>query len=30
MVGSGMFVINAPYGFDAQAAWLSDKFNSLK
>tara|TARA_R110002051_G_scaffold50724_2_gene97885 strand:- start:21380 stop:22123 length:744 start_codon:yes stop_codon:yes gene_type:complete len=30
MVGSGMFVVNAPYGFDAQAAWLSDKFKSLK
>lgn len=30
MVGSGMFVVNAPYGFDAQAAWLSSKFKSLK
>ncbi len=30
MVGSGMFVVNAPYGFDAQAAWLSGKFKTLK
>lgn len=30
MVGSGMFVVNAPYGFDARAAWLSSKFKGLK
>lgn len=29
MVGSGMFVVNAPYGFDLEAAWLGDKFKSL-
>ncbi|MEN8896200.1 MAG: 23S rRNA (adenine(2030)-N(6))-methyltransferase RlmJ [Yoonia sp.] len=29
MVGSGMFVVNAPYGFDAEAAWLSAKFKEL-
>lgn len=26
MVGSGLFVINPPYGLAAQAAWLSDRF----
>ncbi|WP_458790012.1 23S rRNA (adenine(2030)-N(6))-methyltransferase RlmJ [Yoonia sp. MH D7] len=30
MVGSGMFVINAPYGFSEQAAWLAGKFKTLK
>ena len=29
MVGSGMFVINPPYGLAEQAGWLSMKFNSL-
>ncbi len=29
MIGSGMFIVNAPYGFDAQAAWLSQKFKEL-
>ena len=30
MVGSGLFVVNAPYGFDTEAAWLSTKFRELK
>ena len=30
MVGSGMFVVNAPYGFDTEAAWLKQKFQTLK
>ena len=25
MVGSGLFVVNPPWGFDAQAAWLSER-----
>ena len=29
MIGSGMFVVNAPYGFDAEAARLSAKFRDL-
>jgi 23S rRNA (adenine2030-N6)-methyltransferase len=29
MVGSGMFVVNAPYGFDNQAAFLTRKFKEL-
>ncbi len=29
MIGSGLFVINAPYGFAQQASWLSGKFASL-
>jgi len=30
MVGSGMFVVNAPYGFDIEAGRLSAKFKTLK
>lgn len=30
MVGSGMFVVNAPYGFDEYAAWLGTKFKELE
>jgi len=30
MVGSGLFVVNAPYGFDTEAAWLESKFKTLK
>ena len=30
MVGSGMFVVNAPYGFDNQAAWMTAKFKELQ
>lgn len=30
MVGSGMFVVNAPYGLEAEAAWLSERFDALK
>lgn len=30
MVGSGLFVVNAPYGFEAEAAWLGSKFKTLK
>lgn len=29
MVGSGLFVVNAPYGFNDEAAWLSSKFKTL-
>ncbi len=29
MVGSGMFVINAPYGLDVEADWLSARFSDL-
>lgn len=29
MVGSGMFVINPPYGLDAEASTLADKFRTL-
>ncbi|NIZ13635.1 23S rRNA (adenine(2030)-N(6))-methyltransferase RlmJ [Phaeobacter sp. HF9A] len=30
MVGSGLFVVNAPYGFDAEAAQLAARFASLR
>ena len=29
MVGSGMFVVNPPYGFIEEAAWLSARFKEL-
>lgn len=29
MVGSGMFVVNPPYGFAEEAAWLSARFKEL-
>lgn len=29
MVGSGMFVINPPYGLAKETAWLSDRFTAL-
>lgn len=29
MVGSGLFVVNPPYGLDAQADWLAGKFAQL-
>jgi len=29
MVGSGMFVLNAPYGMAEQAAWLQGRFGLL-
>lgn len=29
MTGSGLFVVNPPYGFHAQAQWLSDRFATL-
>lgn len=29
MVGSGLFVVNPPYGFHDQAAWLDGKFATL-
>lgn len=30
MVGSGLFVVNAPYGFDKEAARLAKKFHALR
>lgn len=30
MIGSGLFVVNAPFGFDDAAAALSDRFATLK
>lgn len=30
MIGSGLFVVNAPYGFDAEAQRLTARFASLK
>lgn len=30
MVGSGLFILNPPFGLADQAHWLSSKFNSLK
>ena len=29
MVGSGMFIVNPPYGLQEEVAWLSDRFASL-
>ena len=29
MIGSGMFIVNAPYGLDAEASALSGKFSTL-
>ncbi|PSL22167.1 23S rRNA (adenine(2030)-N(6))-methyltransferase RlmJ [Shimia abyssi] len=29
MIGSGMFVLNAPFGLESEAKWLSDKFAAL-
>ncbi len=29
MVGSGVFILNPPYGIQAEAAWLTDLFSSL-
>ena len=30
MVGSGMFIVNAPFGLEDEAKWLSRKFAALK
>lgn len=30
MVGSGMFIVNTPYGTEAEAEWLGARFRSLK
>ena len=30
MVGSGMFIVNAPYGMEAEAGFLTRKFKTLK
>lgn len=30
MIGSGLFVVNPPYGLHQQAAWLSAKFKALE
>ncbi len=29
MIGSGVFIVNTPYGTEAEAEWLSERFSSL-